>query len=151
MPTPTVTIRIAADQHQILRDVASRLKADPDFGGVLADLLKVEDHRATIDAPVVEPDILARIQALEAAVAKLTPRLGRPKFSDAARAKAQAFRDEVAAFAKAEKVTVAELARRLATAQGIAEKSAAKVLRGERPGSIEAMAQARKVLGMGEV
>jgi len=177
MPTPTVTIRISAAHHQILRDVAARLKADPGFGSLLGRLLRVDDAitrpsddlsgqmievladvrrivaggSGSAPAPVVvpvEPDIRARVEALEAAVAKLTPKLGRPRFSDAARVNAKAFREEIAAFAKSSGVTVAELSQRVATAQGITDKAAVKVLRGERPASIAVMNQIRAALGM---
>lgn len=79
MPTPTLTIRIAPEHHDILREVAARLKADAS----LPDRLRAALQPAQQPAEQGQPDILSRIEVLEAHVAELRGKAGRrTKVSD---------------------------------------------------------------------
>ncbi len=165
MATPTISIRVAPEHQALIRDVAARLKADPAFADVLRaalgegatqpvthPVLHLRSPAVTRVPPEPEPgtlaDVLRRVEVLELTVAELCPKIGRPRHGTAALARAKAFRLDVAAFAKGQGATVAELARRLAALTGNAVKSEEKALRGERPVSVEVEKRIREMLGM---
>lgn len=148
MPTPTITIRLDSAHHGLLREIAAALKADAAVANRLRAVLGCAQAVSQPAAPTFSPDILARLEALERTVDEMRPKVGRPKHSPEARVRAAAFRAEVAAFAKAQGTTAAELARRLAAVTGNTAKAEEKALRGDRPVSKEAAERIRAALGM---
>jgi len=160
MATPTITIRLAPEHHALVKEIAARLKSDAALAGRLRAALQPEGPGAPepVLQPVVQPsapapalaalpDVLARLDALEAAVAKLTPRKGRPPMSVEQRERAKRFAADMRAFAEAEGCTVAALADRLG-ALGVKRDYLIRYLRGERVCSPTKDARIRELLGL---
>ena len=66
-PTPTITLRVRLEHHDLVRKVAARLKADPAFAAALTAII-TEDPAASGDGWT------ARLEALEARMAALEDR-----------------------------------------------------------------------------
>lgn len=159
MPTPTLTIRLAPDHHSLVREIAARLKSDAALAGRLRAALQPEEPCApeAVGQPVQQPvlqsrtaapvDVLARLDALEVAVAKLKPRTGRPPMSAEQRERAKRFAADMRAFAEAEGCTVAALADRLGVMK-LKRPYLVRYLRGERVCSPTKDARIRKLLGL---
>lgn len=148
MATPTLTIRIAPEHHDTLRRIAAALKTDPGLPARLQVVLQPAQH--SVRQPESEgsaPGVLARLEALEAAVAKLTPRKGRPPIPPETKARCRAFADEVRVFAKEQGVTMTALVDRLESL-GVKRPYLLRYLRAERPCSAEREAKMRRLLGM---
>lgn len=146
MATPTLTIRIAPEHHDTLRRIAAGLKADP---GLPARLQAVLQPVRQPESEGAAPGVLARLEALEAAVEALkrARRGGRPRISPERQERCKAFADEVRAFSRSRGCTVASLADRLES-MGTKRPYLLRYLRGERPCSAEMEARMRELLGM---
>ncbi len=160
MPTPTLTVRISPEHHGLLREIATRLKADASLPGRLRATMEAAPE--PVPHPVQQPvgqgheaDVVGRLADLEDRVLALEERRsGRPrkrpvrKPTDDEKARMRAFATEVKSVAQSQGVPVTELAKRVAAQMNRAEKGVLAYLYGERPMSATTAATIRTTLGM---
>lgn len=65
MPLPTMSLRVAPEHHQLLRDIATALRTRPQLADVLRDVLQAQHDGVTVrDTDVLQP-ILERLAITE--------------------------------------------------------------------------------------
>jgi hypothetical protein len=96
MALPTITLRVAPEHHQLIRDIGAALRTRPELANVLRDVLQAQHDSGVTDrdtnvlqstlAPVLdriaaleerEPRMV-RMEALEARIATLEERASMP-------------------------------------------------------------------------
>jgi DNA-binding NarL/FixJ family response regulator len=74
MPLPTMSLRVAPEYHQLIRDIATALRTRPELAGVLRDVLQTQHGIAPRNTDVLQ-SILDRLAALEDLTAGMQPRI----------------------------------------------------------------------------
>lgn len=74
MPTPTTSVRLSQEHHQLIHDIARAIKSDP---GIAESLRAVLAGRNTATQPcdtAAQPEIIDRLDAIEARLAAIEER-----------------------------------------------------------------------------
>src|SRR3954447_26511695 len=75
MPLPTMSLRVAPEYHQLIRDIGAALRTRPELVDVLRDVLQTQRGGiAQRDTDVLQ-SILDRLAALERSIAASAPSL----------------------------------------------------------------------------
>jgi hypothetical protein len=73
MPLPTMSLRVAPEHQQLIRDIATALRTRPELADVLRDVLQMQHDGITQRDTDVLQSILDRLAALERSIAVGAP------------------------------------------------------------------------------